>query len=309
MKRSRWDVAIIGAGKVGSVLGRILADRGGRVVAVISRSRSSARKCARFVGCKLYSTSLDDLPPETSLILITTPHGAVEEVGLALSRLEQLRFKRLNVCHASGMLTAEALAPLAARGATVFSFHPLQTFPRDFEPRDIVDSIVGIYYGVDGTRKGLATARRLATLLRGHTIEVPPEMRVFYHAACVVASNHLTGLLAVLESMYAKLGNSQKKFFPVFMPIIMATLRNVNATSPVQALSGPVARGGTETVARHFDAVRTYAPELIRYFSSLTDETITLAARKGSLSPERVEEMRQLVQSLLQPTSTSGENR
>jgi predicted short-subunit dehydrogenase-like oxidoreductase (DUF2520 family) len=297
MKQPPWKVAIIGAGKVGSCLGRILADTGIPVVAVISRSRSSARKCARFVRCKLYSASLDDLPLETSLILITTPHGAVEEVARALSGVEHLRFKRLNACHASGMFTAEALAPLAERGVTTFSFHPLQTFPRDFDPTDILGNIAGIYYGVDGTAKGLSVARRLAARLGGRTIVVPPEMRVFYHAACVVASNHLTGLLSVLESMYARLGENRQKFFPVFKPIIMATMKNVESTSPAEALSGPVARGGTETVAQHFEAIRRHAPELLHYFSSMTDATITLAARKGSLSAERLEQMRQLVRS------------
>lgn len=308
MKQPRWKVAIIGAGKVGSVLGRILADAGVPVVAVVSRSRSSARRCARFVRCKHFSTSLQDLPSETSLILITTPHSAVEPVAVALSQLEHLRFGRLSVCHASGMLTAEALAPLAERGATVFSFHPLQTFPRDFDPADIVGSVAGIYYGIDGTSKAVAAARRLAAQLGGHTIDVPPEMRVFYHAACVVASNHLTGLLAALETMYGKLGNKRKGFFPVFKPIIMATLNNVESTSPVQALSGPVARGGTGTVARHFEAVRRYAPELLPYFASMTDETITLAARKGSLPAEQVEEMRRLVRSQ-EPSLQNGEKR
>lgn len=297
MKQPRWKVTIVGAGKVGSVLGRILADADVPVTAVISRTRSSAQKCARFVRCKRFSTSLRDIPPETSMILITTPHSAVEEVALALSQQEHLRFQRLNVCHASGMLTAEALAPLARRGATVFSFHPLQTFPRGFDPADIVESVNGISYGVDGTRKAVMVAHRLATRLGGRTIDVPPELRVFYHAACVVASNHLTGLLAVLETMYAKLGNTRRNFFPVFKPIIMATLNNVESTSPVEALSGPVARGGIETVARHFDAVRRVAPELLQYFASLTDETITLAARKGTIPAERIEAMRQLVRS------------
>ena len=297
MKRHRWKVAIVGAGKVGSVLGRILADNEVPVTAVISRTRASAQKCARFVRCKRASTSLDAIPPETSLILITTPHSAVEGVALALSQLKHLRFRSLAVCHASGMLTATALAPLATRGATVFSFHPLQTFPRDFDPVDILDSIPGIFYGVDGDRRGLVTARALGRQLGGHVINVPPGMRAFYHAACVVASNHLTGLLAVLESMYAKFGDTREEFFPVFKPIIMATLKNVEGTSPADALSGPVARGGTETLAQHLDAVRRYAPDLLPYFSSLTQETITLAGRKGSLHPDRIEEMRRLVQS------------
>jgi predicted short-subunit dehydrogenase-like oxidoreductase (DUF2520 family) len=308
MRQLRWNVAIIGAGKVGSVLGRILADKGVPITAVISRSLASARKGARFVGCERFSTSLEDIPANTSLILITTPHSAVESVALALSRLEHLRFTRLNVCHASGMFTADALAPLAARGATVFSFHPLQTFPRDFHPADILGSIPGIYYGVDGTHRALQVARQLAGRLGGNFIRVPPEMRIFYHAACVVASNHLTGLLAVLESMYGKLGTGRKAFFPVFEPIIAATLRNVAATSPAEALSGPVARGGLETVKQHFEAVRLHAPELLPYFSALTSETITLAERKGALPPEKVEKMRQFVRQQ-EPSLRNGEKR
>jgi predicted short-subunit dehydrogenase-like oxidoreductase (DUF2520 family) len=193
------------------------------------------------------------------------------------------------------MFTADALAPLAVRGATVFSFHPLQTFPRDFDPADILDSIPGIYYGADGTRRAMGVARQLAARLGGNLISVSPEMRIFYHAACVVASNHLTGLLAVLESMYARLGTARKRFFPVFKPIISATLRNVEETSPAEALSGPVARGGIETVKQHFEAVQRHAPELLPYFAALTGETITLAERKGTLPAEKVEGMREFV--------------
>jgi predicted short-subunit dehydrogenase-like oxidoreductase (DUF2520 family) len=297
MKQARWKVAIVGAGKVGSVLGRILADRGTPVTAVVSRSQKSARRCARFIGIKRASTLLEDIPSDTTMVLITTPHGAIGEVALALSRLEHLQFRRLSVCHASGMLTAEALAPLAARGATVFSFHPLQTFPRDFEPAEIVGSIRGIFYGVDGTRRGVLTARRLAGLLEGRIIEVPIDLREFYHAACVLASNHLTAMLSVLETMYARMHATQKEFFPVFKPIIMATLGNIELTSPADALSGPVARGGTETIAKHFEAIRRNAPELLRYFSALTEETVNLALRKGSISPDQAEELMQIARS------------
>ncbi len=110
MKRRRWKVTIVGAGKVGSVLGRILADAKVPITAVISRTLFR-QKCARFVRCKRSSTSLTAIPPETSLILITTPHNAVvmsrwrSPTGAASVQIG------LSVCHASGMLTAEALAP------------------------------------------------------------------------------------------------------------------------------------------------------------------------------------------------------
>ena len=300
MKRNtrRMRVAIVGAGNVGSVLGRILSDNGAAITCIVSRSARSARKAGRFIGCRRTSTSLTSIPPETGWVYITTPHSAVEEVASSLARVEGLNFRRMNVCHASGMLTAAVLEPLRLRGATVFSFHPLQTFPRDFTPRRILPRGRGIYFGIDGPPAGLRSARRLARMLGGKVIEIPPNMRVFYHAACVVASNHLTALLSVLEVMYGRFGEVKREgFYRVFKPIVMATLNNIEATSPADALSGPIARGGIETVAQHFAAVKQFAPELIPYFAALSFETLRLAEAKGSLTAEQRQAMTRLIRS------------
>jgi predicted short-subunit dehydrogenase-like oxidoreductase (DUF2520 family) len=179
----------------------------------------------------------------------------------------------------------------------VFSFHPLQTFPRDFDPRRIIGSVEGIYYGVDGSEKGVRTARTLARMLGGRILLVPPEMREFYHASCVVASNHLTSLLWVLQRMYRMMDSREGDCFGVFRPIIEATLRNVAASSPAAALSGPVARGGVETVAGHLKALRKYLPEEIPYFLTMTEETMRLALRKGSITPGQAVQMTDLVES------------
>jgi len=296
------NIAIVGAGKVGSVLGRVLVENGQEIACIVSRTKKSAQAAGRFLKCKNVSDSLGAIPATTDLIYITTPHAVVAGVALALSRLDHLRFKRLSVCHASGMLTAEVLEPVRQRGATVFSFHPLQTFPRDFSSKDIVPTATGIYYAVDGTPQAIKRAKVFARKLAGKVIEIKPEMRAFYHAACVVASNHLTTLLSILESMFKEFGSNEKGFFPIFKPIIMATLRNAEATSPATALSGPVARGGVETVADHFIAIKRFAPELLPYFGTLTLETLKLAETKGSIAEERATALRNLVQSYTHQT-------
>ena len=291
------NIAIVGAGKVGTVLGRILAGNGENIVCVVSRTLKSAKVAGRFLNCPNCSDSLEAIPQLTDLILIATPHAAIAKVAQSLSQVDHLRFKRLSVCHASGMLTADVLEPLRKNGATVFSFHPLQTFPRDFRAKDIVPTIKGIYYAVDGTPTAVRRAARLARKLRGKAIEVAPEMRPFYHASCVVASNHLTTVLSILETMHRALRLKEKDFLRMYKPILMATLRNIEATSPEAALTGPVARGGVETVAGHFAAVRKFAPELLPYFGTLTLETAKLARAKGSLSREQALALQQLVQS------------
>lgn len=290
-------VAIVGAGKVGTVLGRVLVEEGARITAVVSRSRTSARSAALFLRCRTYADAVTAIPPETDIVFITTPHDAVAGVAATLARLEGLEFGHMGACHASGMLSAAVLGPLEERGSSVFSFHPLQTFPRSFPPRRIVPLVRGIWYGVDGSRAGLRLARRLARALCGHVIEIPPDSRELYHAACVVASNHLTALLAVIREMYGSVSAEKQPSLEPFRPILEATILNVFATSPESALSGPVARGGVETVAKHLEAVRVSLPALLPYFTRMTLETVRLAVARGSLSPEGREALEHLIMS------------
>lgn len=290
-------VAIVGAGKVGLVLGRLMVRGGARITAVVSRTPASAKAGGRFLRCRNAVTSPESIPPETNLVFIATPHDAVAPVAEQLAACGQLRFRRLAACHASGMLTAGALAPLARRGAVTFSFHPLQTFPRDFPPAAIVPSARGIRYGADGDAAGMRAARRLAKLLGGTVLPVPPELRAYYHASCVLASNHLAAMLSLLEAMYLRLGAKGGKFYPVYEPIIRATLDNIRRTSPARALSGPVARGGIATVAEHCAAIARTSPELLPYFAAMSRETALLAARKGTLTGERLNAMLELIAS------------
>jgi predicted short-subunit dehydrogenase-like oxidoreductase (DUF2520 family) len=295
MKTKRWHIAIIGAGKVGTVLGRVLAENGEKIVCVCSRTLRSARAGGRFIGCSRITTDLEDIPARVDLVMITTPHGSVEDVARRLSRIAAMDFRGTSVCHASGMLTAAALDPLRERGATVFSFHPLQTFPRTFRPRDILPAARGIYYGVDGLPRGIRVARALARKLEGYVLPVPPEMRAFYHAACVVASNHLTAMLGILETMFQRLRPEGGNFLDVFLPIVQTTVRNVRADSPAGALSGPIVRGGVETIAGHFDALTRFAPALIPYYARLSMETMRLAVAKGALNRAQVQELTRLL--------------
>jgi predicted short-subunit dehydrogenase-like oxidoreductase (DUF2520 family) len=303
MKTMKWRAAIIGAGKVGTTLGRVLVEQGHAVECVISRTLASARAGGKFIGCRAVSTDLAAIPPNVNVILITTPHSAVADVARGLSRLDR-SYKGVAVCHASGMLTAEVLEPLKEKGATVFSFHPLQTFPRSFPPKDILPNVRNIYYGVDGSAAGLKAAQALAQALQGHLFRVPPEMRAFYHAACVVASNHLTTLFGILDTMYRQIEPQGKNFLALFYPIIMATISNVRATSPEEALTGPIARGGVETVARHLDALAKYAPSAIPFYVALSQETVRLAAVRKSLTPSQSDAMLQLLKSY---TTTEGQ--
>jgi predicted short-subunit dehydrogenase-like oxidoreductase (DUF2520 family) len=293
------NIAIVGAGKVGTVLGRVLLESGDRIVAVIARTNRSAAAAGGFLKCRTVSTSLAAIPPKTQLVLIATPEDVVAEVAHKLASVAHLQFTSLSVCHVSGLLTAEVLEPLARKGATVFSFHPLQTFPADFTAKEIVPTIRRICFGVDGTREGVRAAERLAMKFKSKVVFIRPEMRALYHAACVVASNHVTTLLWILEQMFSTLKTKEKKFFPMFEPILTTTLQNAGRTSPAKALSGPIARGNLETVSKHLEALQRFAPNLVPYFGSLSAETTRLAEAKGSIDREQARTLYNLILSTM----------
>jgi predicted short-subunit dehydrogenase-like oxidoreductase (DUF2520 family) len=254
------------------------------------------------------STDTGAIPGETDVIFIATPHDAIAGVARDLAVVDHLRFRRLAVCHASGIYDASVLDPLAARGAKVFSFHPLQTFPRDFAPARIVPHARGIFYGVDGSPAAIRVARRLARELDGTVVLIPPEMRILYHAACVVASNHLTTVLRVIEQMFQRITGGRVDFYRVFSPIIEATLNNVRISSPAGALSGPIARGGVGTVQQHLESLQRFVPELLPYFAAVSRETVRLALTKGSIDPAVAKTMEDLLRSMPHQPQMKQEN-
>jgi predicted short-subunit dehydrogenase-like oxidoreductase (DUF2520 family) len=95
--------------------------------------------------------------------------------------------------------------------------------------------------------------------------------------------------------MHGELGGKRSEFLTVFGPIITTTLKNIQRTSPARALSGPVARGGVGTVAGHFASIRKQRPDLLPYYTRMTEETVRLALEKGSLNEERAAAMRALL--------------
>jgi len=279
---------------VGSIFGKLLAEASEPVDLVVSRTAASARRAARYVGASRSATALTRLSPDTRLILITTPHAEIETVAANLAQLTHLHFPRLFVCHASGMLTAAALGAVAERGARVFSFHPLQSFPRNFRPAQLLDSARGITYGIDGAPDALAMARKLARKLGGTTWRVPPELRTYYHAASVVASTHVAALTSILQTMFATLGGGAETrgCFHVYGPLIRSTLHLVEASSPELALGGAIARGGVDTLREHLQAVVTHSPDLAFPFSALCAQAITLARHRGVVKRGPIDAMR-----------------
>jgi predicted short-subunit dehydrogenase-like oxidoreductase (DUF2520 family) len=164
------------------------------------------------------------------------------------------------VGHASGATT---LAPLAPHES--FSMHPLMTVPGTF---------AGASAAVAGSSdRALATATALATALGMQPFEIEDEDRAAYHAAASIASNYLVALEDAAERLLATTGASRE----LLVPLVRATVENW-ARDGAAALTGPIARGDDETVARQRAAIEERLPELLELFDALAVQTRAVAA-------------------------------
>lgn len=190
-------------------------------------------------------------------VLLCVPDG---EIACACARIGPGPI----VGHCSGATGLEVLAPHEA-----FSLHPLIAVTRagaEFRGRGA--AVAG------ATARALDLAVSLAGALGMRAVEVAPEDRAAYHAAASIASNFLVTLEAAAERLASTAGVDRE----LLVPLVRDTVANWAALGAQRALTGPVARGDDDTVARQRAAVCDRAEELLPLFDELLDATRRLAA-------------------------------
>ena len=69
------------------------------------------------------------------------------------------------------------------------------------------------------------------------------------------ASNYLVTLASIVEGIAAQIHLPKQSWKKIFTPIVLRTLKNIEATSPAAALTGPIARGDVGTIQKHIAAL------------------------------------------------------
>lgn len=242
-------MAVVGAGRVGTALGRLLADRGVPVTAVWSRDETRALAAAAFISPSTRVAALEELPRHAALVLVAVPDDAIESVARRLAKGgEGLEI----ALHTSGALDWRALGALAEIGVACGSIHPLQTVP---SPDRGMELLPGSLFAVEGANAAVGWAERLVKLLNGKIIHLGPQAKPLYHAAATLVGNGVIALVWAAERILAECGLPEAEARALLQPLMESSLCNAVSLGPSVALTGPVARGDRRTVAQHWEAV------------------------------------------------------
>jgi len=275
---SRSRFALVGPGRAGTALSLALVERGWTATAVAGRvpDAPSTRRVADALGAP--AVPVEQAGRDADVVVVATPDP---EIGGAATALAHSLRRDALVVHLSGARSLHEFDDLlsARPDVAVGSLHPLQTLPSGEIGRA---RLPGSWCAVDGPSERI---ERLALTLGMRPFRVDAAHRVDYHAAACVASNHLVALLGQVERLADNAGVPPA----AFLPLVRATLDNVEELGAAAALTGPVARGDAATVAAHIDALPAHERDAYR----------ALAAAALRLTDHDDEDLRAVVEGAL----------
>lgn len=272
-------IAIAGTGRVAQALGRLLRERGEPVAAVAGRDPQRARAAAAFIG-KVSAAPFSALPRVVSRVIVAVSDDAIPAVASALAGAGMRTGMAL---HTSGARGPEALAPLAGRGVSCATLHPLQTVAT---PEQGVEALPGSFFGVAGEGDAAAWAEHMILLLDGRALRIPAGKEPLYHAAAVMASNYVAALVDAAAMLISAAGVAPEDALAALAPLVRASAANALTLGPERALTGPIERGDLATVAGHIEALRAVPRELRDFYRAAGLHALEVARRRG-LEEER----------------------
>jgi len=294
-RAGRLGVGVVGAGRVGAVLGSALRAAGHAVVGASGISVDSRER----IDTLLPGVPILEVPQvveRAELVLLTVPDDALPGLVDGLASLGAWQPGQI-VVHTSGALGAAVLAPAQAAGALTLAIHPAMTFTGT--SLDLA-RLVGATFAVTGAAPLLPIGQALVVEIGGEPVVVAENARGLYHAALAHGANHLVVLVAQAAQALAAAGVEapDRVLGPLLGAALDGAVRNAGADGAgVGSLTGPVVRGDVGTVRAHLAELARYAgrdadaADLPATYRALARATTARALRGGRLTTEQAQAM------------------
>lgn len=200
-----------------------------------------------------------------SIVWITVADEAIPEIAAAIAN--RLRPADI-VVHCSGLLDSRVLQTAGIHGP-VASIHPLLSIA---DPRNAINRLSGCAWTVEGDFPAVAFAKWMLGKIGVDPFEIEPEDKVLYHASAVTAAGLLDALMDVAFSFADASGFSQEQSRTLLLPLARSILENLETRNTASSLTGPVARGDEDVIARHITAIAEMGDEsALAVYKVLTD--------------------------------------
>lgn len=270
----KWKFGIIGTGTIGTILAILLEKAGSECIGVNTRSIKSYERFCKYL--RKEHLELTQLAMNSDILFLTTQDSSIEKVAAQLARNKLNKLGQVWI-HCSGSLPSGVMRQDASLSVGYLSIHPLRAFA-DIESD--LHLMAGVHFGIEGSNKECELlGEDLVNILGGISHYIDPAKKTLYHAGAVVAANYLVSLASMAVKMFNEAGIGQKAALEALLPLINGSVDNMDRVGLPYALTGPIARGDVEVVAKH---LREIPSELKETYRGLGRLALEMAIEKKS---------------------------
>jgi predicted short-subunit dehydrogenase-like oxidoreductase (DUF2520 family) len=291
---ARLRVGVVGAGRVGAVLGAALQRAGHRVVAVSGVSEASRTRAATLLPGVPVRT-VEDVVAQAELLLLTVPDDDLAALVSGLTATRSWQAGQI-VVHTSGSHGIGVFDEALSQHVLGLALHPVMTFTGT--AMDIT-RLADCCFGITAPEVLRPVAEALVVEMGAEPVWIAEDERPLYHAALAHGANHLVTLVAQAMQVLGSAGVAQPH--RVIAPLLSAALDNALRLGD-GALTGPVARGDAGTVAAHLRQLSGQTPDVRPTYVALARATAERALASGRLSASAAEPLLDILAAPKEPS-------
>ncbi len=280
-------IGIIGAGKVGTSLAFVLKRKGLIITAVADVMEASLHTAENYLGKDvLYTKNNMDIMAVSDAVAITTQDRVIQAVVKEIYEKANRLDGKL-IFHTSGADSSSVLMPLDEKGAYLGSLHPLQTFP-DID--SAIEVLPDTCIFIEGDERAVPILRQIGENIGAKVYTIAGKDKVVYHLSAVFVCNLLSALMYAGKGLMDKINID----FAPFLPIIKATMKNIENKGPLAALTGPVVRGDVKTVKAHLASIEDMELHK-RVYKALSEVAVEMSEERKAIDAKTVEALKDVL--------------
>lgn len=266
----KLNVAIIGAGKIGTAFALDFFRKKIKIVAVIDKDIQKAKKLSQKISSDKYSDKVSNIPSIANLFVIAVQDRFIKVVADDLAN-SLSDFTDKAAFHTSGALSCVELISLEKKGALIFTLHPnFSLVSVEPEKQKIIKFNQSVFAIEAKSNKALSFAKSFCDRLDYEFIRISSDEKVLYHIFSVLISNYTVSKFLMVEKYLGK------KFFRSYLNLLKSTIQNIEEFGSKKALTGPIVRSDIETITRHLNALLKLDKQILDIYRNFGYVTIKI---------------------------------
>ncbi|MCI4658057.1 Rossmann-like and DUF2520 domain-containing protein [Cryobacterium zhongshanensis] len=222
----RLGIGIVGAGRVGPILGAALAGAGHAIVGISAISQSS-RDRAEAILPFVPILTVPEIVERSELVILAVPDAQLASLVAGLAATNTWQAGQL-VLHTSAKFGIGVLAPALAQGAIPLAIHPAMSFTgTSIDLARLADS----YFAVTAPTPVLPIGQALVVEMGGEPVVVAEGDRARYAEAVEIATAFSTSIVDQAAALLSSIGIDRPG--GVIGPLMRSAMENALArTAP-----------------------------------------------------------------------------